>query len=190
MASVCADVLRGYEAAAVDIDGQITAAQTCRPNAYCTGDVQAPGFTPCERGLWTRAAGAYSAAQCWVPPGLYLPADGGNITKCPVGSYRGTWDPANSAQGSSCTPCGEGIYSQAVEVVTVYDPATNSTTEELLATSTTACCEYRGCTASQTCLRQQLGFFSACLAVYCMCAVLTGWTSHHKWVILLLRSPS
>jgi hypothetical protein len=55
---------RSYEATSVAASGEITEAQLCRLNAYCPGNVAAPGWTKCPFKKWTTAAGSFSEQQC------------------------------------------------------------------------------------------------------------------------------
>jgi hypothetical protein len=80
-----------------------------------------------------------AAAAAVVPPGYYLPLGGGDITKCATGAngaYKGGWGSA-----AACTPCGPGIYSSAQTPVSVYNPNTDVTTQDFIATDSNACCE-------------------------------------------------
>jgi hypothetical protein len=83
---------------------------------------------------------AAAAAAAVVPPGYYLPAGGGDITKCATGAngaYKEGWGSA-----AACTPCGPGIYSAAQTSVSLYDPNTDVATQDYVAASSAACCEF------------------------------------------------
>lgn len=122
-AGACAYLMRGFEAATVDVDGRVTEARLCRQGAYCPGDVAAPGYVSCDGGMWTRTLGAVSAGECAVPPGHYRPS-GGQVTPCADGTYKQGWGPAEA-----CAACGDGINSTAGSSVTTFNAAdgTNST---------------------------------------------------------------
>ncbi|WIA09758.1 hypothetical protein OEZ85_009136 [Tetradesmus obliquus] len=141
-AADCRILERGYEAKTVAGSGEITEAQPCRLNAWCPGNVAAPGWTKCPAKKWTRAAGSYSEQQCLVPPGYYLPDGGGDIQQCATGAngtYKAGWGPARA-----CTPCGSGIFSGGNGSADVFDPDTQTTLTTALAVNASACFVYPG----------------------------------------------
>lgn len=142
-AADCRYLVKGYEAVTVAVSGEITAVRPCRQNAYCPGDVTAPGWTACPRGMWTKSGGRTAQNECFTPPGYFLPADGtSNITKCTTGvngAYKSGW-----GSDAACTVCGPGIYSDAATNVTVYDPATDTSTPDYVASDVSACFVYPG----------------------------------------------
>uniref|UniRef100_A0A383W677 Tyrosine-protein kinase ephrin type A/B receptor-like domain-containing protein n=1 Tax=Tetradesmus obliquus TaxID=3088 RepID=A0A383W677_TETOB len=141
-AADCRILERGYEAKTVAGSGEITEAQPCRLNAWCPGNVAAPGWTKCPAKKWTRAAGSYSEQQCLVPPGYYQPDGGGDIQQCSTGAngtYKAGWGPARA-----CTPCGSGIFSGGNGSADVFDPDTQTTVTTALAVNASACFVYPG----------------------------------------------
>ncbi|KAF6257617.1 hypothetical protein COO60DRAFT_1639813 [Scenedesmus sp. NREL 46B-D3] len=109
-------------------DAATATAVPCGHNTYSKGpgEVLQPGWVGCPRGMWTRSAGRASPNECLVPPGYFLPANGGNIAPCSTGAngaYKEGWGSA-----ASCTSCGPGIYSEAQTSVTLYDPYTGVAT--------------------------------------------------------------
>ncbi|WIA08151.1 hypothetical protein OEZ85_007606 [Tetradesmus obliquus] len=142
-AADCRYLVKGYEAVTVAVSGEITAVRPCRQNAYCPGYVTAPGWTACPRGMWTKSGGRTAQNECFTPPGYFLPADGtSNITKCTTGvngAYKSGW-----GSDAACTVCGPGIYSDASTNVTVYDPVTDTSTPDYVASDVSACFVYPG----------------------------------------------
>jgi hypothetical protein len=63
------------------------------------------------------------------------------MTKCAnstSGSFREGWVMYNDAKGASCTPCGEGIYSEARELD--ENPMANN--GSMVMATSASCCEY------------------------------------------------
>ncbi len=88
-----------------------------------TGDTGALGtarIIQCNNKAWTKTVGATSSDQCLVPPGFEIVNTGDDITPCSNEQYRSDWINLPAAATKKCVACGAGIFSEAIEPITLY----------------------------------------------------------------------
>lgn len=72
-----------------------------------------------------------------TPPGFFTA--NGSTTQCPTGSFRAEWLPSD--QATSCSACGEGVFSTPTDTLTVIDIVTEVESQVDIMTEPTGCCE-------------------------------------------------
>lgn len=76
-----------------------------------------------------------------VPPGYMLPAGTGPMQKCAstatVGYFREGWVMHNDQRAQACTPCGDGILSEARE----FDVNPLESNTSLVMATSASCCK-------------------------------------------------
>ena len=56
---------------------------------------------------------AYAVSCSVVPPGYFISATTATLAPCGPGYYRERWAMISGARAQTCTPCGQGIQSEA-----------------------------------------------------------------------------